>query len=299
MITDPNLPSALYIETTNLCNARCVFCYYPKVHGTMPVKYMDMDLFKSVLKDYIQMGGREISLTPTIADPLVDQLIDERLRYIDRSLIRKLRFYSNFINFRPKVMEAFRSMSRTKFTIGISMTGFNREMYHKLMGVDKYDKVMANLKELSKIVKENPNVSANLVLRKYEGDSGETGRMAQFCKDHGFGHKFEKVYDTWGGLMEEDIKNNPYLKGKIRKRLPRTKPCEVTYRKPLITVDGDYKVCECRDVFGELVIGNVKETPFSELWFGSEIKKLRQRFYRQDTLPEICKKCEMYKPYDK
>jgi len=299
MISDPNLPGALYIETTNLCNARCVFCYYPKVHGTMPVKYMDMSLFKDIVQDYVQMGGREISLTPTIADPLVDKMIDERLKYIDSSPIKKLRFYSNFISFRSKIREAFQGMSNTSFNIGISMTGFNREMYHKLMGVDSYTKVMNNLKALSEIVKSNPNVNAHLVLRKYKGDAGETDRMAQFCRDHGFGCHFENVYDTWGGLMEEDIKNNEYLQGRIRTRLPRTKPCEVTYRKPLITVDGDYKVCECRDVFGELVIGNVKETPFSKLWVSQELRALRNRFYSQDTLPEICKKCEMYKPYDK
>jgi len=295
-VSSLELPGALYIETTNLCNARCVFCYYPKVHGTMPVKYMNMDLFKSVIEDYVQMGGKEISLTPTIADPLVDKLIHERLEYIDSSPIKKLRFYSNFISFRPKIREAFQNMSNTKFDIGISMTGFNKEMYHKLMGVDQYDKVMNNLRELSKIVQSNSNVSAHLVLRKYKGDEGETDRMAKFCRDHGFKSHFEEVYDTWGGLMEEDIKNNEYLKGRIRKRLPRTKPCEVTYRKPLITVNGDYKVCECRDVFGELIIGNVKDTPFSEMWVGPELEALRQRFYNEDTLPEICKKCEMYVP---
>ena len=49
------IPSALYIETTNLCNARCVFCYYPKVHGTMPVKYMDMDLFKKIVDEFVKL----------------------------------------------------------------------------------------------------------------------------------------------------------------------------------------------------------------------------------------------------
>ena len=37
---------------------------------------MDMNLFKKIIKEYIDMGGREISLTPTIADPLVDKIID-------------------------------------------------------------------------------------------------------------------------------------------------------------------------------------------------------------------------------
>ena len=233
------IPSALYIETTNLCNARCVFCYYPKVHGTMPVKYMDMDLFRKIVDEFVEMGGDTISLTPTIADPLVDKMIDERLRYIDSTPIKKLRFYSNFINFRDKTREAFESMSHTHFNIGISMTGFNRNMYNKLMGVDKFDKVMTNLRELSKIVRTNPFVSAHLVLRRYEGDTGETNRMAEFCRSMGLGHQWATEFDTWGGLMEEEIKSNEFIGNRLRKRLPRTRPCEVTYRKPLITVDGD------------------------------------------------------------
>ena len=120
--------------------------------------------------------------------------------------------------------------------------------------------------------------------------------MADFCRSMGFGYKFEKYFDTWGGLMEDDIKSNEFIGENIRTRLPRTRPCEVTYRKPLITVDGDYKVCECRDVFGELVIGSVKVQSFQEMWEGPALKALRDRFYDPSTLPEICKKCEVYAP---
>ena len=48
-----------------------------------------------------------------------------------------------------------------------------------------------------------------------------------------------------------------------------------------------------------LVIGNIKETKFSDLWYGQELRNLRNRFYKLETLPKICTKCEMYKPYEK
>ena len=73
-----NIPDRLYIETTNLCNARCVFCMYPKIHGTFPIEYMEKSLFENVVNDYINMGGREISLTPTVADPFTDKYFAER-----------------------------------------------------------------------------------------------------------------------------------------------------------------------------------------------------------------------------
>ena len=45
-----NIPDRLYIETTNLCNARCVFCMYPKIHGTFPIEYMEKSLFENVVQ---------------------------------------------------------------------------------------------------------------------------------------------------------------------------------------------------------------------------------------------------------
>ena len=85
-----NIPDRLYIETTNLCNARCVFCMYPKIHGTFPIEYMEKSLFENVVNDYINMGGREISLTPTVADPFTDKYFAERFEFLEKRKIRKV-----------------------------------------------------------------------------------------------------------------------------------------------------------------------------------------------------------------
>ena len=44
------------------------------------------------------------------------------------------------------------------------------------------------------------------------------------------------------------------------------------------------------------MIGNVKLQSFREMWEGPKLKELRNRFYDVATLPEICKKCEVYAP---
>lgn len=294
-----NIPDRLYIETTNLCNARCVFCMYPKIHGTFPIEYMEKSLFENVVNDYINMGGREISLTPTVADPFTDKYFAERFEFLEKSKIRKVYLYSNFISFRASIQKTLNDLKNLEFDIGISMTGWNREMYDKLMGVDKYEKVMNNIEILGDILIKNRNVKAHVVLRHYDNSptiQEDLMNMVYVCKKNNIQPISAHGFDTWGGLLEEEMKNNEYLSAKIKPRLPRTKPCEVTYRKPLITVQGDYKVCECRDVNFETVIGNVKERPFSELWYSEELKKFRNLFYTPDNLPEICKKCEVYAP---
>ena len=297
-----NKPDKLYIETTNLCNARCVFCMYPKIHGTFPVQYMEQSLFKSIIDDYTNMGGRQISMTPTVADPFTDRYFHERINYLEQSKIEKVFLYSNFIAFRKPIQDAFENLQNIILDISISMVGWNREMYDKLMGIDKFDKVISNLEILGKILNKNKNIEANVTLRHYENSptlAQDLNNMVHICRKNNIRTVSAHDFDTWGGLLEEEMKNNIHLSGKVRKRLPRTKPCEVTYRKPLITVNGDYKVCECRDVHYETKIGNVKEKPFSELWYSEELKNFRKLFYTPDKLPNICKKCEVYAPYEK
>ncbi len=53
-----NRPPLLSIETTNACNARCVFCGYRFMQR--PKSIMDMDLYKKVVNDYAECGGRNV-----------------------------------------------------------------------------------------------------------------------------------------------------------------------------------------------------------------------------------------------
>ena len=67
-----------------------------------------------------------------------------------------------------------------------------------------------------------------------------------------------------GGLLEDNISNFEQLP--IKERINRVGPCRVSFAKPLITVNGDFKLCDCRDALDELVVGNVFEQTIEEIW---------------------------------
>ena len=48
-------PLILQIETTNVCNARCVFCAYPKMKREKGI--MSMPLFERIVQEYAAMAG--------------------------------------------------------------------------------------------------------------------------------------------------------------------------------------------------------------------------------------------------
>ena len=49
----------------------------------------------------------------------------------------------------------------------------------------------------------------------------------------------------------------------------------------------------CRDVEAELVVGNVREKPLSEIWAGKEIDNLIEAHERGDY-PDVCKRCTYF-----
>src|ERR1700704_696229 len=59
------------IETTNICNANCVFCAYQ--YQTRPTGIMSVELFRKIIDEYSELGGGELGLTPTVGDPLIDK----------------------------------------------------------------------------------------------------------------------------------------------------------------------------------------------------------------------------------
>lgn len=80
-------PKTLYIETTNICNADCVFCAYQYQNGFRPGKgVMKDEIFEKALREYKQMPEpvsgkkKQINFTPLVGEPLVDPKIIARTK---------------------------------------------------------------------------------------------------------------------------------------------------------------------------------------------------------------------------
>ena len=58
--------------------------------------------------------------------------------------------------------------------------------------------------------------------------------------------------------------------------------------------DGSVGACGCRDVnASELIIGNVRDSHLGDIWFGENIRKLRDEFMTAGIKP-ICANCKHY-----
>ena len=284
-------PPTLYVECTNRCNAKCIFCLYPALESSLQTEILSLEKYEEIIRQYREMGGRRIALTPTLADPLTDPKFASRLDIASRNGITDVSFFTNLISFGPSVQEAL-STSNLHLKLHVSFTGFDQEHYKQFMGVDRFERVKKHLGILGKIASQNPLLDARVVMRDYSESEPQKSALIAFIKDCGLKFIIETEFDSWGGEVENEIIASDRLR--LKERDPRSGPCKISLLKPLVTVEGQLKLCDCRDAYGDLEVGNVFEEGLRKLWLGSRTKKLRRLFYRPDALPVICQKCEYY-----
>lgn len=285
------VPERLYVECTNVCNARCVFCYYPKVADTLPRKYMDVGEFRRILLEFKSAGGIEVGLTPTIGDPLIDLHFAQRIGVLNEVALPAF-LYTNLIHVSAKIERALRDVSAFKFALNVSVAGFDKAAYAKLMGVDRFESVKRNLERVRAIARENPNLTVAVRLQDYYGSNAAKKTFVAFLESLGIPYTLNTLVDTWGGLVEAEIDQVGDLEKKPR--LTRVGPCKISYIKPLVTVDLKLKLCDCRDVKDELIVGDLTTQTLSEIWTGADANRIRASMYDPDEMPDICRKCEMY-----
>jgi MoaA/NifB/PqqE/SkfB family radical SAM enzyme len=75
--------STMVIGVTNICNARCVFCAYPRAMDSKDLKggVMPLPLFKKIVDEWVALGGTQVDLTHTVGDPLVDPGLLDKVNY--------------------------------------------------------------------------------------------------------------------------------------------------------------------------------------------------------------------------
>jgi MoaA/NifB/PqqE/SkfB family radical SAM enzyme len=285
--------STCNIETTNICNANCIFCAYQ--YQERPKGVMSMELFRKILKDYVECGGGSLGLTPTVGEPLADKHLIERIG-LARSLpeITRISMYSNMISLDRIGADALVTSGLSSLTV--STSGFDREMYERVYRSGQYDKMLTNVLDFASANnKRGRPVKLFIDMRVDRGlrevyAYADYRRVVDAVGAENIGVKFR--YDSWSGKITPG-----QLSGTMKLRANRAlrfSPCSELYNGPMVYWDGKVGGCNCRDVnASELIIGDVNSNHLGEIWFGDELRKLREEFVAGKQRP-ICASCTHY-----
>ena len=290
------LSQAMYsvnIETTNICNAKCVFCAYQ--YQTRATGVMDMGLFHKIIAEFVECGGGNVGFTPTVGEPLVDKYIIERIRYArSHPEIKAISMYSNMLTLHKLGAEALVTSGLTALTV--STSGFDKEMYLRVYRSTMYDQMLKNVIEFAEVNNRLGRPVNFTVDMRVDRSLGEVlsypdyHKVAAVVGIDNIGVKFR--YDSWGGkIKQEELTGNMKLRRNLR---PRSSPCTELFMGPMVYWDGKVGGCNCRDVdASELVVGNVRNQHLADIWFGPELQRLREEF-TTSKIKNLCKSCTHY-----
>lgn len=282
---DKKGPFNLVIETSSICNARCLVC--PYVNMKRKKQVMDEKTFETIIKRIKKerMPINKVFLSG-MGEPLIDKGLIERIRTLKKMGLW-IRLYTNASLLTQKASEELISIGLDE--INISFNGTNRSNYGKVMGLD-FDKTVKNIKSLvmarNSFNKRKPLIQTSLIATK-ENE-----------KD------IRNYLERWQGVVDLVTVTKPHQWGggvKIKSKLAFndgfvTYPCRSLWHTFVIDSAGNFVVC-CRDYESNHILGNVKKDSFSKIREKTLLKEFRKKHlrYSLEELPPICKQCNF--PY--
>jgi len=287
--------ASISIETTNICNANCIFCAYQ--FQNRPTGIMDQDLYKSIIDQFSDLGGSHVGLTPTVGDPLVDPQILSRIAYArSKANIKSVGMYSNMILLSRVTPEKLIDAGLTSLVV--STSGFNSDMYERIYRSNQFEQVFCNIKQFALMNnRKNKPVDFSIDMR-VDKPLAEITNNERFKEiealigKNRIGIKFR--YDNWGGkITRSNLIGNMKLRNKSL-RHPRISPCSEMYNGLMVYWNGKVGACGCRDVNAcELIIGDATKQRVKDIWFGQKLQQLRDEFLTSKIKP-ICYNCTHY-----
>src|SRR5918997_907744 len=88
----PIMPEIVQIESTNICNAKCVFCPRDEMHRRQGV--MNFDLYRNIVDECAELGITHVRVH-NYGEPFVDRRLVDKVRYAKEQGIREVGMISN------------------------------------------------------------------------------------------------------------------------------------------------------------------------------------------------------------
>lgn len=262
------------IETTNLCDAKCVTC--PRESFTQKPHTMDMGLFKKIVDDAARMGIESVDMCG-FGEPLLDRHLFERCSYIrDRLEAETFISTTGFHLTRDKWDAVIELID----TLKLSIYGVTKETYEAVhRGRLKYEESMANiLGFLAYKRKRKPRT------------------VGLFLDTELNGQEKEAWLRRWEPMLDEVMIWRPHNWVDYRPYRDvdyhRQTSCGRPDNAPLyIHSDGTVSPC-CFDINKRIPLGNMNIHSIEQVYKGEPYRQLRNAHRERRFDDYICAKCD-------
>jgi len=296
-VTGP--PAHIHIETTNICNFRCVYCpqSMPDDHFRILGRgKMTFDEYKQIIDKLTGKYKIERIVLTRDGEPLVHPDLEKFVWYSNQKGIKTtLGSNGSLIS-----MERARRLIKNGLTIMKGDFCIDKNEYEVLRVGATYEKSLEGYRNILKAAKEL-DAEFRLVLvdlhTYYLKETSEINNSLDGLRSLFVG------YENWLGIgkavmhnaldeSKEKLSTSNKLVSKTRYNL-----CHHPWLEMVIDYKGNVVAC-CRDLRSEYQVGNILDVQNidKEIWNGEKMRSLRRNLRKKR--PEninICKKCDL--PY--
>lgn len=268
----PRLPEIVQIESTNICNARCVFCPRDQMHRRQGV--MDEALFRKVVDDCAALGIRHVRLH-NYGEPFVDRHLTDKVAYAKQKGIAEVGVISNGSLIDEQVARGVIDAGLDAINISVDASG--REVFERTRIGLEYDKVIANIERLVRIRAELGRTHPKLILSFVRQDNSDEERA---------------FIDHWRTIADKiHITELHNWAGTLNRNSDVRYPCYRQWLTFTVLWDGRVSLC-CADFDGRVILGDMRTSNIRDIWESETYRQVR-REHLESGGPEICRACDL------
>ena len=268
----PLMPEIVQIESTNICNAKCVFCPRDDMHRRQGI--MSVELFRKIADECVELGITHVRMH-NYGEAFIDQRLVEKVRYAKERGVKEVGLISNGSLITE---EAARGMIDAGLdAINISVDASGKEVFESTRIGLKYDKVIANIERLVRLRAESGTRRPKLILSFV--------RQNNSADEQAFIEHWRAIADK---IHVTDLHN---WAGTLNTESDVNYPCYRPWLTFTVLWDGRVSLC-CADFDGRTILGDLNTSSIREIW-NAEPYRLARREHLESGGPDICRACDL------
>ncbi|MCD6403215.1 MAG: radical SAM protein [Candidatus Aenigmarchaeota archaeon] len=278
------------VETSNVCNMRCPYCYRDVYGEKYPLKNeLSLEERFSIIDQAFDVGCKSIKI-PGAGEPLLDPLVWNQIEYARRKDMDVILFTNGLLLTESVV----RRLKKLSVSVIIKFNSFRREVEDRIVGMPGY--FDRRNEKLEMLIEEGFNrktptmLGIDTVITRFNKE--EIIRIFRFCRDNNIFPIIKPFMPVGGALrvldwqipFKEVLKLYKQAWEIDRKEYGFDYPFSLTYigapcdqRKYALFVDILGNVYFCTG--NNQKLGNVRETSLKEIWFREDVKRVRRMDY--------------------
>ncbi len=268
----PSMPEIVQIESTNLCNAKCVFCPRDDMHRKQGI--MSFELFTKIVDECVELGITHVRMH-NYGEALMDRRLVEKVRYAKEKGIQEVGMISNGSLITEVVARGMIEAGLDAINISVDASG--KEVFEATRIGLKYDKVISNVERLVRLRTESGKRRPKLIL-SFVRQNNSADEQAFIEHWRGIADKVHVTdLHNWAGTLNTESDVNY--------------PCYRPWLTFTVLWDGRVSLC-CADFDGKIILGDLSTSSISEVWNAAPYRDARRQ-HLESGGPDICRSCDL------